>query len=353
MDETDKKIRELTEAMRAEQDARIRNRMMAVRGILAGYPTKDAAYFADVDRRTVQLWVARFDESGIGGLRDAPGRGRPPRAGYGRIRKLGLCPTDIYSLKIVRHNDPMIAVRLNEKIKRDQRPYELVQQHLSGLIMNTILKIVEDLGDPYQAKPGLGGMTAYPPKAMAVVCIMMEAEMKTYRKMVGYLRMHPDLVSRIGLPKIPSKSTIWCAYGMIPEPYLREVHTRIIGDVMVTGSLAGDQHRLLQQQVRPVVQHPPRPGQAQARLGQAAQHRRCLHQDRPRLPGHRRVHLRHHRIVADAGKDRRRRRLLLPGLGLPGQEDLRHRIRQGHDTAHPAPSPIPSARTGAVRPGAI
>ena len=88
MNETDKKIRELTEAMRAEQDARIRNRMMAVRGILAGYPTKDAAYFADVDRRTVQLWVARFDEGGIGGLRDAPGRGRPPRAGYGRIRKL-------------------------------------------------------------------------------------------------------------------------------------------------------------------------------------------------------------------------------------------------------------------------
>ena len=88
MDETDKKIRELTEAMRAEQDARIRNRMMAVRGILAGYPTKDAAYFADVDRRTVQLWVARFDEGGIGGLRDAPGSGRASRARYGRIRKL-------------------------------------------------------------------------------------------------------------------------------------------------------------------------------------------------------------------------------------------------------------------------
>ena len=88
MDETDKKIRELTEAMHAERDIRIRNRMMAVRGILAGYPTKDAAYFADVDRRTVQLWMARFDEGGIGGLRDAPGRGRPPRAGYGRIRKL-------------------------------------------------------------------------------------------------------------------------------------------------------------------------------------------------------------------------------------------------------------------------
>ena len=88
MDETDKKIRELTEAMRAEQDARIRNRMMAVRGILAGYPTKDTAYFADVDRRTVQLWAARFDEGGIGGLRDAPGSGRVSRARYEWIRKL-------------------------------------------------------------------------------------------------------------------------------------------------------------------------------------------------------------------------------------------------------------------------
>ena len=33
IDENSKKIRELTGAMRAEQDARIRNRMMAVRGI--------------------------------------------------------------------------------------------------------------------------------------------------------------------------------------------------------------------------------------------------------------------------------------------------------------------------------
>ena len=74
--------------MRAGQDARIRNRMMAVRGILAGYPTKDAAYFADVNRRTVQLWVARFDEDSIDGLRDAPDRGRASRTRYGRIRKL-------------------------------------------------------------------------------------------------------------------------------------------------------------------------------------------------------------------------------------------------------------------------
>ena len=90
--------------------------------------------------------------------------------------------------------------------KRDQRQYDLIQQYPPGLILNTILKIVNDLGDPYTARPSLGGMTAYPPKAMAVVCIMMEAEMKTYRKMVGYLRMHPDLVSRIGLSGNPPRA---------------------------------------------------------------------------------------------------------------------------------------------------
>ena len=41
----------------------------------------------------------------------------------------------------------------------------------------------------------------------------MEAEMKTYRKMVGYLRMHPGIVRRIGLSRVPSRSTIWRAYG--------------------------------------------------------------------------------------------------------------------------------------------
>ena len=68
----------------------------------------------------------------------------------------------------------------------------------------------------------------------------MEAEARTCRKMVGHLRINPNLVRKVGVPRIPSKSTIRRAYGMIPEAYLREVHTRIIGDVMVTGSLAGD-----------------------------------------------------------------------------------------------------------------
>ena len=107
--------------------------------------------------------------------------------------------------------------------KRDQRQYDLVQQYLPGLILNTILGIIRELGDPYDAKPGLGGMTAYPPMAMAAVCIMLEAERTTYRKMVGMLRNNHAMATKMGLTKIPSKSTIARSYGLIPEWYLVHV----------------------------------------------------------------------------------------------------------------------------------
>ena len=68
MNESSKKIRMLTEAMRAEKDIRIRNKAMAVLGVLRGHSTRTASDFADADRRTVQLWDVRFDEDGIGGL---------------------------------------------------------------------------------------------------------------------------------------------------------------------------------------------------------------------------------------------------------------------------------------------
>ncbi len=123
--------------------------------------------------------------------------------------------------------------------KRDQRQYDLVQQYLSGLMLNTVLGIIKNLGDPYAVRPGLGGMTAYPPGAMAAVCIMLEAQRTTYRKMVGILRNNSAMAAKMGLEKIPSKSTIARAYGLIPEWYLAEAHRIAIREVEA-GSLAAD-----------------------------------------------------------------------------------------------------------------
>ena len=58
--------------------------------------------------------------------------------------------------------------------------------------MNTVLKIVQDLGDLYHVKPGLGGMAIYLLKTMVVVCIILEAKHRTYRRVIDYLRSNPD-----------------------------------------------------------------------------------------------------------------------------------------------------------------
>ena len=123
--------------------------------------------------------------------------------------------------------------------KRDQRSFDLVQKHLSPLMLSTILEIIEEMSSPYRIMPGLSGPRGYPPKAMAIVCFLMEFEKKTYRKMVSYLEGNPDLVRRIGLPRVPSKNTIWRAYKKIPESYLSEFNSIVIRDIL-PGSLAGD-----------------------------------------------------------------------------------------------------------------
>ena len=50
--------------------------------------------------------------------------------------------------------------------KRDQPHHDLVPQYLPGLILNKILGITHKFGDPYDAKPCLGGMVAYPTMTM-------------------------------------------------------------------------------------------------------------------------------------------------------------------------------------------
>ena len=68
-------------------------------------------------------------------------------------------------------------------------------------IPNTILGIIHGLGDPYVAKPGLGGMAAYPLGTMVAICIMLEAEQTAYHKMVGMLRNNHDIYHAFSLIK--------------------------------------------------------------------------------------------------------------------------------------------------------
>ncbi len=224
--------------------------------------------------------------------------------------------------------------------KRDQRQYDLVQQYLSGLMLNTVLGIIKELGNPYAVRPGLGGMTAYPPGAMAAVCIMFEAQRTTYRKMVGILRNNGTMAAKMGLDRIPSKSTIARAYGLIPEWYLAEAHRIAIREVEA-GSLAADSTGY--SYLRFVRWLDVRTDSfCTRRMGQTARNRGYPHQGDNRLHGDRQRGGRHKRVVCDALQAKPGHRRLLPGFCVPGKAHVQHDICHGMCPAS-SQSPTPYA----------
>ena len=68
--------KELGKAARSERDARARSRILAIRYVLLGRSVPEAAEALALGERRVRVWVHRYNEEGLEGLRDRAGRGR-------------------------------------------------------------------------------------------------------------------------------------------------------------------------------------------------------------------------------------------------------------------------------------
>jgi putative transposase len=69
----------LRKLAKAEEDARVARRMLAIANALDGMNREAAAQTAGMDRQTLRDWVIRYNENGIDGLLDRWDGGRPPR----------------------------------------------------------------------------------------------------------------------------------------------------------------------------------------------------------------------------------------------------------------------------------
>src|SRR5262245_47106061 len=67
---------ELTTLIRAEHRAKRARRLAAVRLALLGHSAGAIAEQVLLSERQVRTWIGRYNESGLGGLADRPGRGR-------------------------------------------------------------------------------------------------------------------------------------------------------------------------------------------------------------------------------------------------------------------------------------
>ena len=139
----------------------------------------------------------------------------------------------------MKQNGLITGNNLQEK-KRDQRSYDAIQQYLPSLILDRVLNVIGKLDEPYHNKPGVGGPRGYSPKTMAAICILKEAEKKTFRGISGHIKSNKELQAKLGLDTVPSKNAIHRAYSLIPESYLNEIHARIVVDVKTGHAAAGD-----------------------------------------------------------------------------------------------------------------
>lgn len=64
---------------KAESDARVSRRLLAIANALSGTDRKAAAEAAGMDRQSLRDWVIRYNAHGVEGLRDRWGKGRPAR----------------------------------------------------------------------------------------------------------------------------------------------------------------------------------------------------------------------------------------------------------------------------------
>lgn len=75
---------ELRRQARRERDGRVAARLIALANALDGMSREAAARAAGMDRQTLRDWVIRFNDAGVGGLRDQSRPGRPTRMTEGQ-----------------------------------------------------------------------------------------------------------------------------------------------------------------------------------------------------------------------------------------------------------------------------
>jgi len=74
----DRTPRVLRRLAKAEPDARVARRLLAIANALGGMSRAEAAASAGMDRQTLRDWVIRYNAHGVAGLCDRWSDGRPP-----------------------------------------------------------------------------------------------------------------------------------------------------------------------------------------------------------------------------------------------------------------------------------
>ena len=80
-------LKEISALIRKERDARVRQRLVAMKFIMQGLHVPEVASRMDVSQRPLRKWVHRFNAHGPAALCDAPRSGQPPKLKRKQVEK--------------------------------------------------------------------------------------------------------------------------------------------------------------------------------------------------------------------------------------------------------------------------
>lgn len=110
--------------------------------------------------------------------------------------------------------------------ERNWRAYERFRRDDVELFLKRAKELVWSMEPPWSVKHT--GRRGYPPRSMALLCLLKTELKMDYRSISSYLKANPDQLKLVGLDRAPSHTAIRNALSRIPESYLKRLNDRLV-----------------------------------------------------------------------------------------------------------------------------
>ena len=182
---------------------------------------------------------ARASKGAKGAAKKAPAGGRASKGAKGAKGASKKAPAGAQKRGTKGSPDPTKGRTAKDAAKKGRRRRKKRQKPRDWRLDNEFSKVkkamfydeviaaVDARPPPWADRTGRRGRPGFGARELAKCVIVMTEEGLSVRDMVAHLHAHPDLLRRIGLDDVPSKSTLARARRRLPTQYLRSLSSFI------------------------------------------------------------------------------------------------------------------------------
>ena len=198
---------------------------------------------------------ARASKGAKGAAKKAPAGGRASKGAKGAKGASKKAPAGAQKRGTKGSPDPTKGRTAKDAAKKGRRRRKKRQKPRDWRLDNEFSKVkkamfydeviaaVDARPPPWADRTGRRGRPGFGARELAKCVIVMTEEGLSVRDMVAHLHAHPDLLRRIGLDDVPSKSTLARARRRLPTQYLRSLSSFIAKSAPGAGGGGGEEKK--------------------------------------------------------------------------------------------------------------